>query len=237
MADKESIKNKAVNVFLDFFTEKVVVEPEGSTAQSANKEAETQEAERIVKGAVPISDSGVVDPSIKEKLWEEIYKNDIDGIDFLEFSKMLDANDSVRTVDKYNSVFTMLQALTKDKSDLKKILLETGKSYVDVLAKEKLSFEASFEELVDERIGSKQSQLEEAGKQVAELELQLKNIQGIIHDKKNLMAELEDGISTEGIELRRQKSNFLATVTEVTSEIEEKLANIATYIKDVEVSK
>jgi len=102
---------------------------------------------------------------------------------------------------------------------------------LEVLNKEKQAFELDFQTLVEERVGSKRKQHELVSAEVAELEQQRQVLEHKIKDKQVVLAETEDEISKQDIELQRQRKNFLSTMDAVTSDIQTKIDDINQYVK------
>jgi len=177
------------------------------------------------------SKTGVVDDGLVEKLWKVIEEHDLEGFDFIEFNRILSANTSIRTVDKYNAAFSVMKALDTKNKDHKSTLLSSAKHYLEVLNKEKQAFELDFQTLVEERVGSKRKQHELVSAEVAELEQQRQVLEQKIKDKQVVLAETEDEISKQDIELQRQRKNFLSTMDAVTSDIQTKIDDINQYVK------
>jgi hypothetical protein len=220
---------------VDFFTTEEQAQAPQPSAQSTNAEVaapsqqppatQTRTASTIIQGK-----AGVSNPSIREQLLAAIAAKNVEGLDFFEFNKALDKDKTLREEEKYKKVYTFMVDMSQDGHNLRSVLLDTGKFYLNVLNEEKAGMEEEFKDLEEQRVGSKRLEIERNAHDIEELERQKKDIEQQLQERRVKVAELQDQVDSDSIALQRQRSDFNATFDELFAEYETKLKNIEQYI-------
>jgi chromosome segregation ATPase len=163
-----------------------------------------------------------------EFLVKAIEKNNLPGFDYLEYKQSLAAlkgmNMDQETAFKSAFATASTLGLTKEK------LLESAKHYKKVLDTEKQQFEAAASKQVEQRIQSKQKEVEKIKKQIEDYRAKIEQLEDKIAQSESTIRNAEEEIRTAEDKIAATQQSFQETVTTILGEIEHDLENIERFI-------
>lgn len=187
----------------------------------------TQAAPAAVNYQTPVYPQ--VDENMKTKLLDEIEKSDLNGPDYLEFTRALTAMQSIPMQEnlKYQTVFATMstQGLTKE------YLLESAAHYLEVLNKENDIFHTDLEAHKQSTITGKQQLLEQQNESIVSMVEQINELQNKINEVKQAMVVTQQELGEEEAKIATLTSNFEATVLHVRGNIESDVQKMQSFIQ------
>ncbi len=172
-------------------------------------------------------DHGLDQKSI-EYLTKALEKNNLPGFDYLEYKLSLGALSGMITDEgtAFKSAFATASTMGLTKSKL----LETANHYKNILVKEKVQFGQAMQNQMQQRVASKEQEVEKLKAQIIkhrekieQLEAQISKFQSTIDGADALIAEARQKI--EGT-----RDNFEYAHQSIINEIDKDMANINTYL-------
>lgn len=176
------------------------------------------------------SASGVFDEKFYNSFLQVLEKNNIEGVDYLEFSKAKKALDNTGMAEpmKYQAAFSSLKAnsnLTKQR------LLETADFYIDKLGEEEVGFNAEMQNEIESQVNSRLAQAKSKQEEIGKKQEQINKLQGE-------MGALQGDISTLSAEAQQTQSkidstakNFKISLEVIKNQIALDKQNINTFIQ------
>jgi hypothetical protein len=175
--------------------------------------------------------NGMFDEKFYAHLTKVIEKNNLDGIDYYEFSKSkknLDSAPGFTEQMKYQSAFGVLAAST----DLtKQRLLETADHYIQVLDKEEKDFEGSKNAEIESQVTSRTNSAVEKEKMIASKMEEITKIQTDITQLRIEIGTLQSEAQNSQIKIESTAKNFKYTIDSVRSQILADKTNIQNFIQ------
>jgi peptidoglycan hydrolase CwlO-like protein len=163
-----------------------------------------------------------------EFLIKAIAKNNLPGFDYLEYKQSLaalrDMNMDEETAFKSAFATAGTLGLTKDK------LLETARHYKQVLEREKKQFDAAASKQVEQRIQTRQKEVEKMKKQIEDYRAKIAQLQEKIAQSEKTIAAAEEDIRTAEDKIAATQRSFQETVTTILEEIKNDMDSIEKFI-------
>lgn len=208
---------------------------EESTAETETKEvnavSEQPQTVNFANTATIPQVNGAFDTKFHEYLLGVIEKNNLDGVDYFEFSKSkknLDNAPGFTEQMKYQSAFGVLQAstnLTKER------LLQTADHYLQVLDNEDKDFEESKKSKIESDVTSRMNKVSEKEKLIASKSEEIIKLQTDIAQLRNEMSVLQNEAQNEQFKIESTAKNFKYTLEAVKAQIISDKTNIQNFIQ------
>lgn len=189
-----------------------------------------QNTNATIPSMVMQSQNGMFDEKFYNSFLQILETNNIEGMDYFEFSKVLKSLSNTGMADplKYQAAFSSLQA----NSDLtKQRLVETADFYIEKLDQEEKSFSSEMKNEVDAQVGSRLSQAKSKQDEIS------KN-QEIINKLQTEMGVLQGEIGSLNMEAQQAQAkidstakNFKVSLEVLKGQINLDKQNINTYIQ------
>ena len=185
----------------------------------------------VPAGMIIPNQNGVYDEKFYNSFLKIIEDNNIDGIDYYEFSKAKKANDGIPGFTeqmKYQAAYSSLKAnsnLTKD------TLLQTADFYIGKLNDEETSFNTEMQHEIDSEVGSrlkeataKQDEIVAKQEQIVKLQSEMSALQGEIGSLNNEAQQIQAKIESTA-------RNFKVSLEILKGQINLDKQNITTFIQ------
>lgn len=176
---------------------------------------------------IPVSD-GKPSKKFVDILLNAMNKENLDGVDYLEFKQSLKSLDGVIEEEetKFKSAFAMgkTMGLSKDK------LLKSGQHYMDVLEKEKQKFQVTYDKRKAEQIQHKEEGITKLTKGIEARKKQILALQKEIEKYEAALAKEKSSINVSHGKLVATKGAFDASYDYIVSKIKTDFENIKKYI-------
>lgn len=168
-----------------------------------------------------------LNPEIKTHLLNLIKENNLDGLDYCEYSVQLEISKSwpIPIEQKYQAAFAAVKGqaeLSKQEFNKEK-LVSSANFYKTVIQKEITSFETEFASTYKEQVEDNKSLVQVKAKQMQNLSEQLNALNKEIQD-------LNIKISQSDSQLKMNKDMFISTGNVVLTEIDSEIEKINLYI-------
>ncbi len=161
-------------------------------------------------------------------LTKALEKSNLPGFDYLEFKQSLAAlaemnmDESTAFRSAYATASTM--GLTKEK------LLESANHYKTVLSKEKQQFEAAMSKQMEQRVKSKEVEVEKLRKQIEEYQAKIKQLEEKIAKSQDTIDHADEHIQAAREKIETASENFNFTLQSIVNQIEKDIESIETHI-------
>lgn len=161
-------------------------------------------------------------------LTNALEKNNLPGFDYIEFKQSLGALEDLNMDEStaIRSAFATASTvgLTKDK------LLKTAEHYKQVLSNEKRQFDAALEKQIQQRVKSKEEEIERLKKQVEEYKKKIVELEEKIARSQATIDHADEDINAAKEKILGTKENFEFTWQSVINEIDRDVENINKYL-------
>ena len=152
-----------------------------------------------------------------QKLFEEA---NMPGPDYFEFSKMIAAMKTVpEEQQRFTGAFAGLAVQGLDKAKL----LDSAKTYINILDTDSKNFNATLDAAVNDKVQSKKAELEANGKKIEDLTRQ-------INDLNNKMQLLTAEIKENEEKIKNSSSGYLTELENMKANINRDIEKINKYI-------
>lgn len=182
----------------------------------------------VTQPIVQQSSIGQIDASISQQLTEALEKSNQPGFDYFEFAKALQAQESIIPAEqlRFQSVYSMATTMgtTKD------LLLNTAKSYLDVLKGKETEFLDAVGSHTMTEIGGKEKAITDIDTQMQQKSEQIKKLTEEMNMAQTQKTTLMNEISASKAEVDRIKNNFYATLKVFTDKISSDIQKIQQYL-------
>ena len=152
---------------------------------------------------------GTVNAQIVERLLDAVDTNDLEGFDYLEYKRSLQAMASLPMDEatRYRSAFATASTVgaTVEK------LLSSVDYYLHVLEKERSSFDGVVERQFGEQVGDRRGELEAIDARIAEKEERIRALQSEIEQHRADATSIADGIAAAEAKIQNTKIDFGAS--------------------------
>jgi hypothetical protein len=174
---------------------------------------------------------GQEDKEIKAQLLSAIEKSNVQGYDYFEFAKAIDAQASI--IPSEATRFQSTYAVASTMGVTVPVLLSSAQHYLDILAGKEKEFLEAAKQHAAEAVEGKQEQISQIDvdtkKKADQIQQLTQEINGLQEQKKTLTNE----ISTNQIKIETMKNNFNATMKSVADRIKNDVAKIQQYLSPV----
>ncbi len=224
--------------FLNKFKSLFVVEEEGNTKKPTSKKEE-KPAKKTTTNQGSANNTDVPKPNAQlpkgqankkfmEVLLKAMEKNNLEGLDYLEFKQSLQALVKMPMDEetRYKSAFAMAQSMGTSADHL----IKTAKHYIDVLEKEEKKFETALEQQVSSKIGQQNSEIQSMEKSVQEKAAQIKTLTNQIAEMQKKIEATKNSIADSTAKINTTKSNFIASYNLLRGQIEADVENMEKYL-------
>lgn len=194
----------------------------------AAADAQSGDTKPPVVNASPVAGSGTIDEKITSTLLQAIESNNLDGFDYLEYKKSLQAlaNLPMDEATKYRSAFATASTMGVSLSKL----LESATYYVQILEREKNTFDEALKGKSENDVQGKrqeQERLRQALQQKAE------TIQRLTEEMKrdqSAVDEIDQYIASITQKLAQTKNNFEASYQNIYQQMDKDIQKIKQYL-------
>ncbi|HKK79883.1 MAG TPA: hypothetical protein VJ933_09645 [Phaeodactylibacter sp.] len=163
-----------------------------------------------------------------DALTKALEKNNLPGFDYIEFKQALGRLRSMEMDEStaFRSAFATASTvgLTKEK------LLKTAEHYRKVLTKEKQQFDDSLNRQMEQRVSSKQQEVEKLKKQIEEHKAKIRQLQEKVEKAQATIDHADEHIQDAKSKLMGTKEKFDHALQSIVNEIEKDIENIGTYL-------
>lgn len=158
-----------------------------------------------------------------EFLTQALEKNNQPGFDYIEFKQSLGALEELH-IDETTAIRSAFATgstvgLTKEK------LLKTAQHYKEVLSLEKRQFDAALEKQIQQRIKTKEEEIEKLKKQVEEYKIKIQQMQEKIDRSQATINSADEDISAAKEKILATKENFESALQTILNEIDKDVEN------------
>ncbi|MBK8444516.1 MAG: hypothetical protein IPL35_14385 [Sphingobacteriales bacterium] len=191
-------------------------------------DAKPDDTKPPVVNASPVAGGGTIDEKITSTLLQAIESNNLDGFDYLEYKKSLQAlaNLPMDEATKYRSAFATASTMGISLSKL----LESATYYVQILEREKNTFDEALKGKSENDVQGKrqeQERLRQALQQKAE------TIQRLTEEMKrdqSAVDEIDQYIASITQKLAQTKNNFEVSYQNIYQQMDNDIQKIKQYL-------
>lgn len=222
----------------DFFkTLRSIFIVETSSEEDAHSSSPTDENEMVASkltgeggAGTEILSDGKVSSRFVDVLLDAMQKNNIQGIDYLEYRQSLDSLGKMDMDDetRFLSAFAMAQTMGADKEKL----LSSARHYLEVLKEEEKKFAVALANQQRLKVDKKQQRVEELNNTNDSLRKELARITEQIKVNEDQIRALEKQRSEAEGKVRETKKNFEASLEFVRERIREDMNHMERFLKD-----
>lgn len=155
-------------------------------------------------------------------------KNNLPGFDYIEFKQSLGnlAQLNMDEATALRSAFATAATvgLTKDK------LLNTAEHYKKILTNEKSQFDVAVEKQIQQRVLSKQSEVDKLKKQIEDYQNKIQELEQKIAQAQSTIEQADDLINAAKERIETTKDGFESTLRAIMNEIDRDIRNIQQYL-------
>ena len=163
-----------------------------------------------------------------EALTRALEKNNLPGFDYIEFKQALgrlqemDMDEPTAMRSAFATASTV--GLTKEK------LLKTAQHYHKILSREKQQFDQSLDRQMEQRVRSKQQEVEKLKVQIKEFEAKIQQLREKMEKAQSTIDHADQDIQEAKDKLMGTKERFDHALQSIVNEIEKDITNIDTYL-------
>ncbi len=156
-------------------------------------------------------------------------KNNLDGFDYLEYKQSLQSlqNMDMDEATRYQSAFAMAKTMGATPQKL----LETANHYVNILKTEEQKFGQALVNQKDKQIGGRQQRLEQLDQSIAKKRKHIEQLTKEIETHEQESAQIKEQITDSTVKVENTKNNFVVTYQLLTSQIQEDIKKMQSYLK------
>ena len=198
-------------------------------SEKKNPSADGSTPPPIPKTRISQASSGSVDVKIVEKLLQAIEKNNLEGFDYLEYKKSLQAlaKMPMDEATKYRSAFATASTMgvTLDK------LLETIRFYLGVLEKENDEFVSTFKNHFATKISGKEQEMAQFENIIKEKSERIKQLTEEISKHQQQISDLKIKLDEDKGKINKTQNDFKISYEHLKSQFEEDVIKMQKYLK------
>ena len=161
-------------------------------------------------------------------LTSALAKNNLPGFDYLEFKQSLgalaDLNMDEETAIKSAYATAATLGLTKEK------LLKTAEHYKKVLNDEKLQFEAALKKQIQQKVASKQKEVEKLKAHVQEYQKKIQQLQEKIRSSQGIIDAADETIQAAKDKIETTRDGFETALQSINNQITKDIENIQNFL-------
>ena len=194
----------------------------------SNKAAPADPKKAIVKESAA-GQPGKVTTKFTDILFGALKKNNLPGVDYLEYRQSLQSLEKMPMEEKvrYQSAFAMAQAMGATPQKL----VESAGHYVDVLKGEEAKFEQALANQEASKIQGRKKQIDQLNGAIQQKAEQIKKLTQEMEQHRKQMETLQKGIQEATASMESTKNNFIASYNALVSQILRDVENMKRYLK------
>lgn len=156
-------------------------------------------------------------------------KSNLDGFDYLEYKQSLQSlqNMDMDESTRYQSAFAMAKTMGATPQNL----LETANHYLTILKAEEQKFGQALVSQKDKQIGGRRQRLEKLDQAMEQKRKQIEQLTKEIQTHEQESAQIKEQITDSTVKVENTKNNFVVTYQLLTSQIQEDIRKMQTYLK------
>jgi chromosome segregation ATPase len=171
---------------------------------------------------------GQEDKEIKQQLVAALEQANLEGYDYFEFVKAIDAQAAIIPAEqmRFQSTFAMASTMGVNVNTL----LSSAQHYLDVLSNKEKEFLAAMDKHANDAVGGKEEQIKQIDSQMAQKAEQIKALTQEINVLQEQKTVITNEISSNRIKIETVKTNFYATIKVITDRIKSDIDKIKQYL-------
>jgi chromosome segregation ATPase len=191
-----------------------------------------QSAQTSARTPVPTNNIlGQEDNAIREQLLASLEKANIQGYDYFEFAKAVDAQAALIPSEATRFQASFAAAATMNVTI--DTLLSSANHYLGVLSKNEQEFLSALDEHSNKAITGKEEEIKQLDANMQKMVEQIKVLNEEINKLQESRTTLTNEVSTNKAEAEKVKTNFYTTLNVIVEKIKSDVDKINTYIKPV----
>lgn len=211
-----------------------VVEDETAAAKkkASAKKGKAPAPTKAKSATVPQSTAGQpgkVTSKFTDILFGALEKNNLPGVDYLEYKQSLQSLEKMPMDEKtrYQSAFAMAQAMgaTPDK------LIQTASHYMDVLKGEEAKFQQALANQESSKIQGRRQQIDQLNAAIQQKAEHIKKLTKEMEEHSKTMETLKKEIDNATSNMASTKNNFIASYNVLASQIMKDVENMKKFLK------
>lgn len=184
----------------------------------------------------PLQAAGAFDPEMYKDLQATLDKNNLEGYDYHEFSKIRKRQETIPNIpepQKYVMAYESIQAMAQVSGQeiTKEHIISTADHYIDVLSKEEVKFNSDVASAIEKKVQTRYDAAKQKEATIASKAEQIAQLQKEIEDLKVGINEDLNTAEQEKNKIEFAAKNFKITLDLTKGEIERDKQNITTFIK------
>lgn len=241
MAEKNTPNKKSKGFFEKMkglvYEETETTTEEKSTTQSAGSENTTSKfSYSEVQGTPAVinmpGSNGVFDQRFYDGFLQIIEENNIEGIDYCEFSKSKRANDSIPGMTEQMKFQVAFQTLKANSPKLtKEVLLQTADFYLGKLNDEETNFNAEMQNEVNAQVNSKLSQAKSKQDEILKKQEEVAKLQSEMVALQTEIGVLNNEAQQTQGKIDATAKNFKVSLEVLKNQINQDKTNIQNFIQ------
>jgi hypothetical protein len=207
--------------------------PEGSGGQSKFSYSDVTPASNMPAGVVVPNQGGVFDEKFYNSFLKLIETNNIDGVDYFEFSRAKKANENMpgfTEAMKYQIAFNSVNTFSSEPIT-KEHLIKTADFYIDKLNQEEIEFNNEMQHEVESQVNSKLNQSKSKQDDITSKQEQIVKLQAEINSLQGEIGALNVEAQQIQSKIEATAKNFKVSLEVVKTQINVDKQNISTFIQ------
>lgn len=174
---------------------------------------------------------GQEDQKIKEQLAAALEAANLEGYDYFEFARSVDAQAALFPSEslRYTATFTAVAAVPNMKVTVD-TLVSSAEHYLSVLAKKEEEFKQALDQQTGSSVTAKEGSITAIDQNMASKAEQIQKITEEINNLQQQKTALQNEIGSAKLKIEQVKNNFYATLKLFTDKISSDINKIKTYL-------
>lgn len=171
---------------------------------------------------------GQEDKDIKQQLLTALEQANLEGYDYFEFAKSIDAQANIIPAEqmRFQSTFAMATTMGVTVGTL----LSSSQHYLNVLAEKEKEFLTAVDKHSTDAVSGKEEQIKKIDSDMSQKSEQIKILTQEINTLQQQKTTITNEISSNRIKIDSVKTNFYATLKVITDRIKSDIDKIKQYI-------
>lgn len=171
---------------------------------------------------------GKVDNKFLNILFHALEKNNLEGLDYLEFKNSLKAlsNMPMNEETRYKSAFAMASSM----GVTPRKLIETAKFYIGILQDEEKKFQQAVAQQNQSKVGTQRNALTKIESSIQQKKEQIQRLSKEIEQQEKKATVIRKEIEQATVKVTTTKNNFIASYNAVRGQIEKDIKNMKKYL-------
>ena len=161
-------------------------------------------------------------------LTKALANNNLPGFDYLEFKQSLgalaDLNMDEETAIKSAFATASTLGLTKEK------LIKTAEHYKNILNTEKSQFDAALQKQIQQKVDSKQREVQKLKAQVEDYKKKIQQLEEKIMSSMRIIDSADETINAAKTKIEGTRDNFETALQAITNQINKDIENIQNFL-------